>query len=815
MPEPTDAHRLEQVFQAAVEKTDPLERLAHVDRECGADEALRQAVLDLLKASEAAEQAPFWAHSAAANEARVEAAAERGTALGPYRVLRRIGSGGMGVVYRASRADGAFSKIVALKILGWSAGDPGSLRRFQQEREILARLEHPNIARLLDGGEAPDGRPFLVMEYVDGVPIDRYAEEHQLGLQERLTLFRQVCAAVTYAHRNLIVHRDLKPANILVSHDGSPKLLDFGIAKLQSDGQEITVAAGAALTPEYASPEQIRGIPVTTGSDVYSLAVTLYKLLTGRRPYGGVTGAPELARAVCEQEPSLAGTGLPKDVQNILQMALRKQPERRYASVEEFAEDIRRFQHAFPIRARADGVAYRAGRFVARHRLACAVGTLGVVSMISLGLAWVAQWRETGRRAEDVRTLSGTLIFDVYDSVRDLPGSMPARRQIADIAMRYLDRLASNGQPGDALRLDIAVASRKLGDILGEPYASSLGDTEGARQRYETAMRLFEGSRVHAPAERAAVYERLSRIYNRQGKSADARRLAAGAVAIRTRLRAAAPGDAIAAMELVQSYLHLGEAIYADAERRSDGSALPSILNLYEDAARVGRPVIEGADALPPDVRARVWDTWGIYQRHTAYVHWLDGRLSSNREAYRLATTFSKAGYTAAEHADRATPGRFSLLWTLTGAYGDHGHALMLAGDARAGIAWHDRSLEGLLRLGQIDPDNRELQREIADTAMRLGQCRETLEPDRAIADYRKALAMYSAFLEANPNNQENVGLAVETRIGLAVLLLRKGDRKGAARLHQESLSLLERSKHPGDLVPKVRALLAEASAVD
>jgi serine/threonine protein kinase len=313
--------------------------------------------------------------------------------------LGEIGHGGMGVVHRARRDDDAFCKTVARKIVRGGAG-PEHLRRFGQERRILAQLEHPNIATILDGGTTAEGQPYLAMEYVEGEPIDAYCARCNLGTRQRLDMFRTVCGAVHYAHQNLIVHRDLKPANILVTADGQPKLLDFGIAKLLAANLDPEAAPTATLmpvmTPEYASPEQIRGGPVTTASDVYSLGVLLYELLTGRRPLAvGGDSLEEIVRAVCETEPPppsdacrSAGSATtrhwvtPRDLQGdldtIVLKALRKEPSRRYGSAQELSEDIRRHLVGLPVLARPDTFPYRAAKFIGRRsrtRSGCWAGT--------------------------------------------------------------------------------------------------------------------------------------------------------------------------------------------------------------------------------------------------------------------------------------------------------------------------------------------------------------------------------------------------------------------------------------------------------
>src|SRR5262249_19941660 len=335
--------------------------------------------------------------------AAAAAAPARERRIGAYQIVEEIGHGGMGEVYRAVRADGQYTKEVAIKLVR-SGFESGSLaERFRNERQILASLDHPNIARLLDGGTTKDAVPYLVMELITGVPIDQYCDDHSLSVSDRLELFRQVCAAVQYAHQRLVIHRDIKPSNILVTHDGVPKLLDFGVAKLLDPSVNTGTTIVRAMTPEYASPEQIRGEHITTGSDVYSLGVVLYRLLTGRSPYAGDTSTPHgLAKAICDDDPVKPSTAILKseesgkgdgtspaakairskredspaklrrrlagDLNNVVLMALRKDPSRRYVSVEQFSEDLRRHLEDIPGPARTDAVSYRGGKFIRRHK---------------------------------------------------------------------------------------------------------------------------------------------------------------------------------------------------------------------------------------------------------------------------------------------------------------------------------------------------------------------------------------------------------------------------------------------------------------
>ena len=407
--------RLQELFDTVLDLP-PDERAAHLEKQCGADAALRQEVEALLRAdaqtTSFGEQSPFAIPEDLFSEEIEEQVT--GRRFGVYQVIREIGRGGLGAVYLAARVDDEYRKEVAIKLIRRGLDTDDILQRFRTERQILAQLDHPNIARLIDGGTTDDGLPYFVMEYVKGEPITAYCEAHELKLSERLELFRKVCAAVTYAHQNLVVHRDLKPSNILVTEEGEPKLLDFGIAKLLSADDEMltqTAPGLRAMTPDYASPEQIKGGKITTASDVYSLGVLLYEILTGQRPYRLKTRtAEEISRAITEQEPERPSTSaaaastnrnsqidirksLRGDLDNIVLMALRKEPERRYSSVAQFSADIRHHLEGRPVIAHKDTFKYRATKFIRRNTIAMAAAALLLLTLIGgiVATAWQAQ----------------------------------------------------------------------------------------------------------------------------------------------------------------------------------------------------------------------------------------------------------------------------------------------------------------------------------------------------------------------------------------------------------------------------------------
>ncbi|KAA3660443.1 MAG: serine/threonine protein kinase [Calditrichaeota bacterium] len=407
-------NRVQQLFEAALDKPDS-ERESFLEEACADDESLIAEVRSLLQA-DAESHSLLQGHALDAVDFPLEENLV-GKKVGHYKITEQIAVGGMGAVYLAERADGQFTQTVALKLIKHGMDSTAILKRFHYERQILARLQHANIARLLDGGLTADGTPYFTMEYVKGLPIDQYCRENDLSLVRRLRLFQTVCDAVEYAHRNLIVHRDIKPGNIFVTDDGEVKLLDFGIAKLLDEddsveAQPLTVAGNRVMTPEYASPEQVRGKAVTTLSDVYSLGIVLFELLAGTRPFDIKDLSPaEVEKIFCETEPPKPSTKMTQvkdiaeghavqnnrllrgDLDNICLMAMRKEPQRRYRSVQEFNEDIARYLTGRPVQARPATLGYRSGKFINRHKLgvAAAFGVFvvlaGLISFYTLRLA--------------------------------------------------------------------------------------------------------------------------------------------------------------------------------------------------------------------------------------------------------------------------------------------------------------------------------------------------------------------------------------------------------------------------------------------
>src|SRR6516225_2412185 len=389
----------------------------------------------------------------------------KGWRCGPYRLMEVVGRGGMGAVYRAERADGEVTQQVAVKLLPPGAADP-QRERFLQERQILAALAHPNIARMLDAGHLDNGQPFLAMEYVDGKPINVFAAS--LTVRQRIGLFLKVCAAVAYLHRNLIVHRDLKPSNILVTADGEPKLLDFGIAKMLDAATDATITSIRVLTPDYASPEQVAGRQLSTATDIYSLGAVLYRLLTGKTPHEFQEHSLEgIAMVLSSHEvtrPSKWTPALKGDLESILLKALRKDPLERYTTVERFAEDLQAYLESRTVKARSGNAWYRTRKLVRRYRTPLSAAAI-VIASLATGLFVANRQRVTAqRRFEDVRRLAHIFVFDLNDEVARIEGSTKAREMMIRTGLQYLDNLAGNSGNNLELQRELAAAYMKIGD---------------------------------------------------------------------------------------------------------------------------------------------------------------------------------------------------------------------------------------------------------------------------------------------------------------------------------------------------------------
>jgi tetratricopeptide (TPR) repeat protein len=726
----------ERLFHEALDR-EPVERSHYLRSACGADTALRLEVEQLL--------ADYARADAMLGSAIGKMAAtftpEEGARVGPYRLLRRIGEGGMGVVFLAERADGQFEQQVAIKFV---QGGAVVTARFLQERQILARLMHPNIARLIDGGVSDEGVPYMVMEYCEGMPLTDYCQERQLPLAERLRLFRRVCSAVEHAHRSLIIHRDLKPSNILVTLQGELKLLDFGIAKLHEPGetgpqQSMTATGMHFFTPDYASPEQIRGEPVTTATDVYSLGAVLFELLSGKRAHALSTYTPaEITHVIC-QDPAPA-LGLGNELDQITQMALRKEPERRYESVAHLSEDVGRFLNNYPVLAKADSRWYRVSKFVRRNRVAMAGAALGVACLVG-GLA-IASWqaavaqREAAaaqRRFEQVRKLARTVLFDFDEKIRSLAGATEARELLAKTAVEYMDSLYADALGDAGLRRELAAAYERIGDVQGQPGRANLGQRKNAIRNYARAAELGEGL-----AQRGGL-------------------------------------DSLA---LARVYLKLHDVT----------GSIPHLERGVATAETAQKELPENEEAI----------------RLVLQAFRMQGNYHNNRSDSVSALKHYRQGLQVAEQWQARHPGESAdtLVATLVVSIAS---AALRGGDGETALASADRVIAIREKMAAAHPNNADHQRALfkallfrADAlgnpdVFHLGRTAE------AVSAYRMAVGIAERMLQADPNNALARGDVSDAYRALAVTITESDPQQALGMLKQsleDSLVLVRGSKH-------------------
>jgi len=745
--------------------------------------------------------------------------------LGSYRLLRELGRGGMGTVYLAERDDDQYKSQVAIKLVRPGMDTDFILHRFRQERQILAQLEHPHIARLLDGGTTEDGRPYIVMEYVPGLPITEYANDRGLDVNERLKLFLDVCSAVEYAHQRFVVHRDLKPGNILVNDSGVAKLVDFGICKLlhnEPTAHNTATGTMAMLTPEYASPEQVRGEPITTASDIYSLSAVLYELLTGYKPHRFDKFAPDaLERAICEHDvvrPSLVpdkalSRKLKGDLDNILLRGLQKGPARRYASVEQVSDDIRRYLAHQPVKARPDTLGYRVRKFARRQRGLVVASSLAAACLVAGIVVSVREASIARANLLEARRLANGFVFDVHDAVRDLPGSTRARQLIVETGLKFLDGLARNSRRDWDLKLELATAYQRIGDVQGGVMGANLGNTKGALESYGKAMAQLTEIVRHDPEDRGAQLARVGvlrrvgvvHMYTQEtGRALDSLREAQVAGEA---LMARYPSDVQAAGELAEVYTACGDALSlsgALSESLQQQSKAVSLLESFSSAV--------SNDPRMKQTLAAAYSAMGIDETRL-------GRPEEGLAHYRRALPI-------VQELVRKEPANSSYQRAILSVYSHLGDALgnpkwRSLGDAEGAYNAYQQMLAVAKRLHETDPAN---QQATSDYAIALTRVAAVLSPgprqrtDR-IAMLRESLALLREIEQVNPQNQINKW---DLSHGYSILgdALLESDRPAAINAYEESATLGEAllgsgMNSPTPEVVNVRETLAVLRAQD
>ncbi|MEP6900522.1 MAG: serine/threonine-protein kinase [Actinomycetota bacterium] len=720
-----------------------------------------------------------------------------GKQIDNYRILKEIGHGGMGTVYLASRVDKTFDKKVAIKLIKRGMDTSAVLKRFVMERKILAQLENPNIANLLDGGSTADGLPYLVMEYIEGLPITKFCDARKFSIEERLELFRKVCAAVSYAHQNLIVHRDIKPSNILVMEDSNVKLLDFGIAKLlhpdwSVDAKEATATMFRVMTPEYASPEQIRGLPITTASDVYSLGVVLYELLSGERPFKLESRLPEeVAQIILTEEPVRPSaisnfnfqisnsstksetnpnneqqttndeqTSNPKskipnprslrgDLDNIILKSLRKEPERRYQSVQEFSEDIRRHLVGLPVTATADTTFYRIGKFIKRHRTGVFAGVLMLFTILSATAitTWQAivakrEQAKTQHRFNQVRKLANTVLFDYHERIKEMPGATEVREKMVTDSLEYLDNLSAESSEDTDLQRELALAYRKVGDIEGDiAFGTSLGKTEAALASYRKALAIQEKIVAANPLnidDRRTLARLMLDIAGQHeftGDSASRENYTRGAIEIFQQIVEKVPNETKSHSDLARALWQFASAVRAQSD-------LENALVSYRQSAEI----YEKLAAENPAERKFIRNAALTYKN-------MGGVFEQKKDFAAALELYQKALLIDTKNAEEE-PDNVTSQLDLSFSYGSISDVSYNTENFKAALENCRKKQEIQEKIVAADAKNFFAQTSLAGTYQQLAAIWEKIENFEAAFDnYQKAVKMFEKLSAAEPAN--------------------------------------------------------------
>lgn len=816
---PEQWQRVRPILESALE-LDSANRPAFLDENCP-DPSFRREIESLIAAHDQAATEVFNALPVSSfgfgEEARFRLLP--GKRVGPYEILEEVALGGMGAVYRAIRADGQYKQRVALKIVRADLRAELTTTRFRNERQILATLDHPNIAKILDGGTTADGLPYFVMEFIDGLPITDYCDRHKLNIDARLNIFRTVCSAVHYAHQRLVIHRDLKPSNILINPEGVSKLLDFGIAKildrnLLPENATFTVGGQWLMTPEYASPEQFRGEAITTATDVYSLGLVLYELLTGSAAYNFSSLMPhEIARVVLETDPkkpstaiqrksmvteegekapqttevisSVRGDSLEKlrkrisgDLDNIVMKAIRKEPGERYSSVDQLSEDIRRHLEHLPVLARKSTLAYRSRKYALRHKVGVAAAALVFLSLLTgvvltLREARIARANElrAERRFNDVRKLANSLIFEVHDSIRPLAGATTARKLILQRAQEYLDSLAQESKSDPALLRELATAYGRLANLQGDARSINLGETSGSLQNYYKAIELRNQASSLDPQNRelkrelAEDYTNLDLPLFQKGDRNGEKECLRQALLILEPLASSSPGDSHLQWTLARAYELNGSLRFRENHREESLESYGKFLQINERLAALD----------PNDAQHQVEISFG--HKHLGSVFLAEGHLDEALDHYRQALAIDEVQLAA-------KPDDLNRRYYITYSYDEIGHILGKRGDIEAALSNYYKAQQIRAAMLAADPRDTRARAGLATTYNSVGPLLQRKHDySGALEALRKALSLRQELAQSDSANERFRFSVAETQSLIGQLYV---DRSAGPHLSPE-----------------------------
>jgi serine/threonine protein kinase len=821
------SRRAEQIGDNALEFNAPKERAAYIEKACGTDEALEALVFEYVRGAEGIIVQPVIGEAPPFSFENKQ--------IGPWKLLRPLGEGGFGLVYLAERNDGQVRQVGAIKFLKGTVHTRDLELRFLDERQILANLSHPWIVGLIDAGLTREGQAYLVMDFVeDALPIDVYCREREIPVKDCLLLFRNVCQAVSYAHRKLVVHRDLKPGNILVTKDGTPRLLDFGVAKIldpvhRSGAQAASSTNVSVGTLRYFSPEQARRETVDTSTDIYSLGLILYELLVGTDPYDLEHRLKEdisIEQIICNVDAELPSKGVARtssfsqsdkqardgtgittahlssaltrqgeklrrqlkgDLDNILTMALRKEPQRRYASVDQFSEDIRRHLNGLPVIARRDTYGYRASKFVERHKAGVAAVALIILSLMAgvTTTTWQARRAQAAqaraeRRFNDVRKLANSNLFEFHDEIAKVPGTTAARALVVRRSLEYLNSLAKEASGDRGLQLELATAYQKVGDAQGRPGFANLGDRMGALESYRQALAIRKALAANGTPDAslrrdlATNHERIGDALLITGQSGDALASYREAYALHEDLLSANRDDSEARRDFATSAQRVAQALWRTGQLAKAQETERTALSIFQ-ALAANRP----SDA--------------IAQRDLFIAYIKEGDLTAaggdkagGLRYYQQALPIAGAVESIAEDKTKARRETASV-------HDKIGNLLAAAKDTAGALQNYEAALRVRAAIAEEDPNNAEIQRDLSISHEKIGNIlARSGNSAGALAQYRQSLIIDTALSEHDPDNAQAKLDCAASHENIGKLLMKAGDLTGAAASEDHARELRE-----------------------